>query len=116
MSSMEFNMGKLIPIEMNEKIAKKFLKKKGITTISNGYTVFEHLRDEFWDELIEINSKWYRVEFKVNGAGDCSGLELATTQPDGSIEFMTYHYNGGGSMEEVIESSLKHDGELQVWN
>lgn len=25
---MEFNMGKLIPIEMNEKIAKKFLKRK----------------------------------------------------------------------------------------
>lgn len=115
MSTMEFNKGKLIPIEMNEEIAKDILAENGMADYSGpDYSAMEALRDEV-NDYAEIGDDWYRVEFEFNGT-DCYGFQQAKKLDNGEIEFMTYHYNGGGHWTEVVEGSLKKGGELEVFS
>lgn len=89
MSEMERNKGKLI--------------STGIDT--------EHFSDEDWDTYQEngfavIDGEIYEVEWEVKR--DCEGIEFADVKvnKDGSIDFHTYHYNGGAHWTEVVESKL----------
>lgn len=114
MSDMELNKGKLIPVEMNELIAEKLLAKLDPVPEWGGlYSIMDCFDDYFHNEYVEIGDQWYKVDFKIKKA-DCYGIEYAKTLDDGSIDFLTYHYNGGGHWTEIVESALKHEGEIKL--
>jgi hypothetical protein len=68
--------------------------------------------DDFLDlvyanDFLLINGNIYKGFFDVRGAGVDEGLEDVEVSKDGDIYFTTIHYNGGASLEEVIEGALK---------
>lgn len=88
MSDMEYNKGKLIPT--------------GIDT--------EHFTGEDWDNMydngqVAIDGEVYSVEWDVCG-GELPEVINIQENNDGSINFETYHYNGGGHWTEVVENYL----------
>lgn len=90
MSSIERNKGKLIPVNIDT----------------------ENYTDNDFDTLAEnnmyiINGEVYEVRWEVEGEKDCSYFADVKVNPDGSIDFHTLHYNGGGFWTEVIEDKLK---------
>ena len=89
MSDMERNKGKLVPTD--------------ITT--EGFT------DGDWDEFYEkglyaINGKVYSVIWEVEQDTDCSEFADVVVNEDGTINFHTYHYNGGAHWSEVVGDEL----------
>jgi len=112
MSQMERNKGKLIPIEITEEIAKKFVEdKEGLeNNLDDCYTNYlEQFSDDpswYVDNLVRVDGKWYKVEFQIEG-GDLDFFADLKKNTDGSIEFDTYHYNGGGHWTEVVAGALK---------
>lgn len=89
MSSMEYNKGRLIPT--------------GIDT--------EHFTEENWDDMfhegfVNIDGELYSVEWIVQ-RGEVPTVLNVKVHEDGSIDFETYHYNGGGHWTEVVEEALK---------
>lgn len=69
--------------------------------------------DEFYDflnekGLLQIGDKIYTVNWEVKSEKDCSYFEEVFMDDDGIIHFHTLHYNGGGSLEEVLCNALKH--------
>jgi hypothetical protein len=106
---MEHNKGKLIPFEMNEEVAKALVEAKGETLDEDYDSYLEQVKDDctwFDEDLCEINSKWYKVDFEIR-RGELYGFAEAKTNEDGSIDFNTYHYNGGAYWTEVVEGALK---------
>lgn len=68
------------------------------------------LTEEEIDNLLDngcmmINDILYSVEFEIEHQTD-PFFSHTTRNGDGSINFFTMHYNGGGSLQEVIEESL----------
>lgn len=110
MSEMEHNKGKLVPFEMNEEVAKALVEAKGALDESEGYDSYlEQVEDNctyFDEDLCEINGKWYKVDFEIR-RGELYGFAEAQENKDGSIDFNTYHYNGGAHWTEVVERALK---------
>ena len=89
MSSIERNKGKLIPVVNNPT-----LDYADWDTLYNlGY--------------VRVKNIVYSVEWEVEGEGDCSYFADVKVNPDGSIDFHTLHYNGGGFWTEIIEDKLK---------
>lgn len=89
MSEMEYNKGKLIPT--------------GIDT--------ELFDDEAFDQYMEngyevIDSEIYEVIWETR-RGELYDFCNVKENDDGSIEFETYHYNGGGHWTELVENKLK---------
>lgn len=89
MSEMEYNKGKLIPT--------------GIDT--------ELFDDEAFDQYMEngyevIDSEIYEVIWETR-RGELYDFCNVKENDDGSIEFETYHYNGGGHWTELVEKKLK---------
>lgn len=91
MSDMEYNKGKLIPTGVSTK------------------DMSEEERDELYDDdsVAIVNGLVYKVEWEARRE-DLYELARANVNEDGSIDFETYHYNGGGCWTEVVESALKH--------
>lgn len=89
MSTVERNKGKLIPTNVDTEF---FSEDDFDSYTENGYMV--------------IDGEIYEVEWEVEGEYDCSYFADVVVNADGSINFHTLHYNGGGSLEEVIESQL----------
>lgn len=94
MSDYERNKGKLTPVYMDT----------------------EHFTEDDWDYIQEegfvvIEGEVYQVEWEIERATD-SDMEFAdvTGNDDGSIDFHTYHYNGGAYWTEVVEDALKKRG------
>lgn len=90
MSEMEYNKGKLIPTGMGT----------------------ENFTDEDWDNLydeglVEIDGEVYSVEWIVK-RGEIPSCLNVNCNEDGSIDFETYHYNGGGHWSEVVQCGLKN--------
>ena len=89
MSDYERNKGKLIPV--------------GVDT--------EHFTDEDFEAYVEngfafIDGEVYEVQWEVERANDVPEFADVHVNEDGSIDFHTYHYNGGGHWTEVIEDAL----------
>ena len=89
MSDYERNKGKLIPV--------------GVDT--------EHFTDEDFEAYTEngfavIGVEVYEVQWEVERANDVPEFADVNVNEDGSIDFHTYHYNGGGHWTEVIEDAL----------
>jgi hypothetical protein len=96
MSSMETNKGKLIPV--------------GVDT--------EHFTDEEYEAYEEngfvvIDGEVYEVEWDTKGYTEDDGFAYITQNNDGTIDFFTRHYNGGGYFQEVIESELTRQEKLK---
>lgn len=91
MSEMEYNKGKLIPTGVSTK------------------DMSEEERDDLYDDdsVAVVNGLVYKVEWEARRE-DLYHLARANVNEDGSIDFETYHYNGGAYWTEVVESALKH--------
>ena len=110
MSEMEHNKGKLIPFEMNEEVAKALVEAKGESLESYYNSYLEQMSDDYtWydEDLAKVAGKWYKVEFEIKAGELLYGFAEAKENEDGSINFDTYHYNGGGHWTEVVEGALK---------
>ena len=89
MSSLERNKGRLVPVTDNPTL---------------GFADFDTLYDL---GMFRINNKEYKVEWEVKADEECFYFADVKENPDGSIDFHTLHYNGGGYWTEVIEEALK---------
>lgn len=93
MSEVERNKGKLIPT--------------GIDT--------EHFTDDDYESceengLVRIDGELYEVIWEVRRDTDTPDYfaDVKVNQ-DGSIDFHTMHYNGGGHWTEVVENALENN-------
>lgn len=89
MSSMERNKGKLIPTNID-------LENYSDDDIYNLYD----------NGMLIIDGEVYEVQYKVKAETDSVDFADVVVNPDGTIDFHTYHYNGGAGLSEVIESAL----------
>ena len=90
MSDMEHNKGRLIPTGIDLELYD------------------EDSRDDIEDNgLVIIDGEVYSVEWEIR-RGELYGFERADVNSDGSIDFETYHYNGGAHWTELIEDALKN--------
>jgi hypothetical protein len=70
--------------------------------------------DEFMDFLekvgmLEIDGNIYVVNWEVKAEVDDTCFAEVNEDEDGLIHFHTIHYNGGGSLEEVLANAM-HKG------
>lgn len=92
MSTVERNKGKLIPVNID----------------TQSYTWQD------WDDFDEkgfvlVDGRTYKVQWEVERETNCDYFAEVKTNPDGSIDFHTLHYNGGGHWTEVVESALEQE-------
>lgn len=93
MSEVERNKGRLIPVNIDT----------------------EHYTEDDFDDLyaegfVNINGEIYEVQWEVKRDTDTPDYFADVTEnPDGSIDFHTMHYNGGGHWAEVVEEVLNRD-------
>lgn len=91
MSEMERNKGKLIPVDVD---TEHFTEEDYETYQENGFVVFDK----------EI----YEVEWHIKRDTDCCDIVDVIENSDGTINFHTYHYNGGAHWTELVEDALKN--------
>ncbi len=89
MSKMEYNKGKLIPIDVEY---EDCCEDEYDYYLDNGYAC--------------VNGEIYMVDWE-NRSEDLDDIARASTNSDGTIDFETYHYNGGAHWTEVVEVALK---------
>lgn len=94
MSDMEHNKGKLIPVELDQKYLEL-----------DGWDLQEVLEEK---GLEMIDGQAYKVEWEVQ-RGELYGFAYVDKNEDGTIDFNTYHYNGGGHWTEVVERALEEE-------
>ena len=94
MSDMEHNKGKLIPVELDQKYLEL-----------DGWDLQELLEEK---GLEMIDGQAYRPEWEIKGQ-DLYGFAYVEKNEDGSIDFNTYHYNGGTHWTEVVERALEKE-------
>lgn len=107
MSEYEHNKGKLIPFDLTEEVAKDLVEAK--KEVLEYETYLEQVESDYtWydDDLTYVNGKYYKAEFEIR-RGELYGFAEAVSNEDGSIDFNTYHYNGGAHWTEVVEEALK---------
>ena len=93
MSDMERNKGVLTPCS-KEEVLSRYPDCDLNDLDYDTHGAYMRLKDSF-----------FRVQWEVradSGGGFCD----VGQHPNGFIQFHTYHYNGGGSLEEVLEYSL----------
>jgi hypothetical protein len=95
-SSMEINKGKLIPVGVD---TEHFTCEEFETYEENGFIV--------------IDGEIYEVQWEIKRDTDDDGLAYITQNNDGTIDFFTRHYNGGGCFQEVIEFELTRQEKLK---
>lgn len=91
MSEMERNKGKLIPVDVD---TEHFTEEDYETYQENGFVV--------------IDNQIYEVEWETQRDTDCYDFADVIENDDGTINFHTYHYNGGAHWTELIEDALKN--------
>lgn len=105
MSDYERNSGKLIPIELTEGKAWEICAESNIPMEDYYDNWIDCLLGEKFYDYIKINKKFYKLE---DYSRDENPQEWAsvTKNSDGSFNFDTYHYNGGGHWTELLEDKL----------
>jgi hypothetical protein len=91
MSDMEHNKGKLIPTNIDTEL---FSEEAFEEYSENGYVV--------------IDNEIYEVVWEIQ-RGELYGFADVKQNEDGSIDFNTYHYNGGAHWTEVVEEALNEN-------
>lgn len=110
MSQYERNRGKLIPVKGDlEDLAEELIKEVD--------DFYKTKLDEFISDPSEfgyqlISGKYYKLEDHVKD-GEMDDYANVTVNDDGSLEFDTYHYNGGGHWTEMVESGLRITNKLE---
>lgn len=89
MSEMVYNKGKLIPTGIDTEL---FDGDAFDNYTENGYEV--------------IDGEIYEVKWETQ-RGELYDFCNVKENDDGSIDFETYHYNGGGHWTELVEKKLK---------
>jgi hypothetical protein len=51
----------------------------------------------------------YSVEWEIKRGTSCPEFADVKVNEDGSIDFHTYHYNGGGHWSEIVEDELNKE-------
>ena len=92
MSSYERNKGKLIPVNID---LENYTDDDFETLYENGVVV--------------IDGEAYEVKWEIKGGTDLPEFADVKVNDDGSINFHTYHYNGGAHWTEVIEGAMEKD-------
>lgn len=108
MSEYERNKGKLIPLSQQEFID---LVNENVKDFKNNpYTC---KADKFLDHIIHdledyqyINGVVYKIVWEVRRDQDMDFIDVKVND-DGTVDFHTFHYNGGAHWSELIEWSLK---------
>jgi len=105
MSEMEIVIGKIKKVDTP---AGYTTKEKVDWLISQGYSFdMDEYEMDFYtsEQLINIGEYWYEwiEKNELDPYGDCR----VTRNSDGSISFFAHWYNGGGSLEEVLESDIE---------
>ena len=111
MSDYERNKGVLVPFKMHEDFAKDAVIMRN-ETLSYGSYVEQVSDNPYYylgEDIIRIKDQWYEVIWEVKGENDIPEYAEAFKHDDGSIEFHTYHYNGGAHWTEVVEGALNDE-------
>lgn len=108
MSRMELNKGKMIPVDQTV----SQLAEENVRDTDDWQKYCKTKEEAFlWDisdyGYCSINGKIYKPDFTIEAGDFEDGFAEVNVNQDGSIDFHTFHYNGGGSLEEVIEMQLK---------
>lgn len=106
MSDMEHNKGTLVPFEMTEEYAKTLVLSQNEELTHESY-LEQVLTDFSWydTDVEKIGDKFYTVRWEIQ-RGQLYGFADAKENMDGTIDFNTYHYNGGAHWTEVVEDAL----------
>ena len=114
MSETEIIKGKLIPIQFpNESLehaCERMCWEHGVTNINNDY--IDGLREELYEKFIILKNKLYIFDKRIEI--DPNGFSEVTENTDGSIDFFCMWYNGGASLEEVIEGDLSNESAINT--
>lgn len=94
MSENERNKGKLIPTGIDTEL---FSDDDFEAYLENGFEI--------------IDGEIYEVEWEVRRETDCNEFAEVIENEDGTINFHTYHHNGGGHWTELVVDELKRRGE-----
>lgn len=95
MSRYEYNKGVLTPTTWED--------------IKSDYPFVEDDEDLEWgtdQNYVKIKNVYYKVSWEVNAGEIAPELINLRGHVDGSLEFETYHYNGGAHWTEVLEEKL----------
>ena len=92
MSDLERNKGILIPVGVD---TEHFTEEDFDTYRENGFMV--------------LDGEVYEIKYEVESDIEVYFADIVENE-DGTINFHTIHYNGGESLEEVIEDSLLKQG------
>lgn len=110
MSDMEHSKGKLIPFNLTEDVARELVMTK-FGEYYMGLPDYYHSHFDMVDDdpeyfkLAKINGKFYKVEWEIR-EGELYGFADVKANEDGTIDFDTWHYNGGAHWTEVVECAL----------
>ena len=105
MSEMEYNKGKLIPVDKSYK--EVYEECCGVGAIPPYKETYEEAVKDGFEEFgyVVLKDKIYQVKWSTR-RGDLYEFSKVDKQLDGSLEFETYHYNGGAHWIEVVEDEL----------
>jgi hypothetical protein len=97
----------LIPFELTEEVAERFVKAKGHELSYDNYLdQFEDDPSWYAEDIVKVAEEWFEVHWEVEREQDVYCIAEAQRNADGSIDFHTYHYNGGAHWTEVVEDAL----------
>ena len=102
MSELERNKGVATPVSY-EIVKEEAIKRYGGVFDDLETCIGELMCDA---DFMKLNGQYYTCRLIVDSDKDLDLCDVSLNE-DGSVEFHTIHYNGGGSLEEVLESSLK---------
>ncbi|CAL9979579.1 hypothetical protein VPHD484_0233 [Vibrio phage D484] len=101
MSEMEYNKGTLRPVTDEQ------LQKLDIDLPIYYDNIYQYLKEDGAEWGIHfLNGRFYEVNYEAESE-ELTHIARATEEPNGDIQFETYHYNGGGHWTEVVEAALK---------
>lgn len=98
MSELERNRGSLCYIGDADEIIPENLEE---------WEVYDFLEER---GLMVIAGKVYTIAYNVKSERDCNYFAEISVDENDIIYFHTMHYNGGGSLEEVLECELRNRG------
>ncbi len=114
MSEMETHKGKLVPItnagDNLEEQAKEICSRLGLEREEYHKTWIECLRDEGYRKVYIHGDTIYEIQ---DTQLDSYGFTEGTANEDGSINYFISWYNGGASMDEVLDDVMDKTAEAR---